>query len=106
MQEIEVSIYSIVGNGVCMDAEDGEKVFKVLKKILEQNNKAPISFSNVELMTPTFLNTAIGRLYGLFPHERIKKSLTVKDISADDKLLLKKVTGTAKAYYKNKSSGE
>ena len=102
MKEIEVNIYSIVGNSFCADPGDGEKVFEVLKKILGQNNKAVISFLNVEILTPTFLNTAVGRLYGLFSHEKIKAGLSVKDISDDDKLLIKKVTDTAKAYYKNK----
>lgn len=106
MKEIEVNVYSIVGNSFCVDAEDGEKVFEALRKILEQNNKAVISFLNVEMLTSAFLNTAVGRLYGLFDHEKIKSSLSVKDISDDDKLLLKKVTDTAKAYYKNKKRVE
>jgi len=102
MKEVELNIYSIVGNSFCVDAEDGERVFDVLKKILEQNNKAIISFLNVEILTSAFLNTAVGRLYGVFDYEKIKTSLSVKDISDDDRLLLKKVTDTAKAYYKNK----
>jgi hypothetical protein len=106
MKEIEVNIYTIVGNSFCVDVEDGEKVFEVLKKILEQDNKAVISFLNVEMLTSAFLNTAVGRLYGLFSHEKLKSSLSVKDISDDDKLLLKKVTDTAKAYYKNKEKTE
>lgn len=106
MKEIEVNVYSIVGNSFCVDAEDGEKVFEDLKKILEQNNKAVISFLNVEMLTSAFLNTAVGRLYGLFDHEKIKASLSVKDVSDDDKLLLKKVTDTAKAYYKDKKRVE
>jgi hypothetical protein len=106
MKEVEVNIYSIVGNSFCVDAEDGEKVFQALKKILEQNNKAVISFLNVEMLTSAFLNTAVGRLYGLFDYQKIKTSLNVKDISDDDKLLLKKVTDTAKAYYKDKKKIE
>ncbi len=106
MKEIEVNIYSIVGNSFCVDAEDGEKVFEALKKILEQNNKAVISFLNVEMLTSAFLNTAVGRLYGFFDYEKIKASLSVKNISDDDRLLLKKVTDTAKAYYKDKKKIE
>lgn len=106
MKEIAVNIYSIVGNSFCVDAEDGEKIFEVLKKILEQNNKAVISFLNVEMLTSAFLNTAVGRLYGQFNQEKIKENLSVKEISDDDKLLLKKVTDTAKAYYKDSKKFE
>lgn len=103
MKEIEVNVYAIVGNSYCVDVEDGEKVFEVLKKILTEDNKAVISFLNVEMLTSAFLNTAIGRLYGTFNYDKIKKMVSAKDISDDDKLLLKKVTDTAKAYYKNRS---
>lgn len=106
MREIEVNIYAIVGSSLCVDAEDGEKVFDFLKRILDQDDKAVISFLNVEMLTSAFLNTAVGRLYGLFDHEKIKASLSVKDIADDDKLLLKKVTDTAKAYYRDKEGVE
>lgn len=106
MKDIQVNICSIVDSGFCVDSEDGVKVFENIKNILEQDNKAIISFENVEMLTSAFLNTAIGRLYGTFDHEKIKNSLKVKDIQPDDKLLLKKVTDTAKAYFKDKEKTE
>ena len=104
--KMEVNIYSIVGNSLCIEAEDGDKVFEFIKKILEQGNKAVISFLNVEMLTSAFLNNAIGKLYGIFDEKQIKKSLSVKDMSDEDKLLLKRVTDTAKAYYKDKEKVE
>ncbi len=100
IEEAEVRIFAIMGTGFCVEPEDGEKVFRILKQILEQGNKAVLSFLNVEILTAAFLNTAIGRLYGVFNYGKIKESLKVKNISTEDKFLLKKVTGTAKAYYK------
>ncbi len=100
-KEIEIRIFSIVGNGFCVEPGDGEKVFFLLKQVLEQGNKAVLSFLNVEILTAAFLNTAIGRLYGVFDYGKIKESLKVKDISIEDKHIIKKVTDTAKAYYKH-----
>jgi len=102
MRDIEIGFYPIVGSSHCMDASDGEKVFKKIKAILDQKNKAVLSFLNVEMLTSAFLNTAVGRLYGYFEYDVIKKSLSVKDISDDDKLLLKKVIDTAKVFYIDK----
>lgn len=106
MKEVEVNIYSIVGDSLCVDSDDGKKVFNEIKRILDGGNKAVISFLNVEMLTSAFLNTAIGALYGEFSFDKIKESLSVKDISEDDKLLLKKVNDTAKAFYTDRARME
>jgi hypothetical protein len=56
---------------------------------------------NITSMALTFLNVAIGQLYGEFSEEEIRAKLTVKDMEPDDLVLLKRVVETAKAYFKN-----
>jgi Icc-related predicted phosphoesterase len=106
MTNIEINIYSIVGNSICVDAEDGDKVFEAIKVNIEKGNLVTISFLNVEMLTSAFLNTAIGKLYGVFEEELLKKSLSTKDIAEDDKLLLKRVIDTAKLFYRDKPNME
>ena len=106
MNKIKINIYAIVGDSFCIAAEDGEKVFKQLKKAIIKEKKIDISFLNVEILTSAFLNTAIGKLYGEFNENDIKAKLSVSDIIDEDKLLLKRVVDTAKAYYKNPSQFE
>lgn len=106
MKNIEISIYSIVGNNFCVDSSDGEKVFDVIKIVLDEGNTVTLSFLNIDMLTSAFLNTAIGQLYGAFDWDKIKNSLSLKDISEDDKLLLKRVVTTAKAFYKNREKME
>jgi len=98
----EIMVYSIVGNSFCVASEDGEKVLDVIKKNIDENINVIISFKNVEMLTSAFLNTAIGRLYGVYADETLKSLLSVKDISIEDKMLLKRVIDTAKAFYKDK----
>lgn len=101
MNKVKISVYAIVGDSFGVAAEDGEKVFKQIKKALFEDKSIDISFLNIKMLTSAFLNTAIGRLYGEFDEEKIKSSLSVSDINGEDKLLLKRVIDTAKAYYKN-----
>jgi Icc-related predicted phosphoesterase len=101
MQDITISVFSIVGNSFCVESDDGEKVFKLIKKGLNENKKIILSFQNVEMLTSAFLNTAIGQLYRDFDEEKIKSSLEVENLSPEDKVLLKRVTSTAKLYYKD-----
>ena len=101
VNKINISIYAIVGNSICVSPEDGDKVFKQLKMALLEEKQIDISFINVEILTSTFLDTAIGKLYDEFDEDKIKDNLSVSDISNGDKLLLKRIVDTAKVYYKN-----
>jgi Icc-related predicted phosphoesterase len=101
MQDITINVFNIVGNSLCVEADDGQKVFTAAKKVLSEGKKIVLSFQNVKMITTAFLNTAVGQLYRDFPEELIKQSLSVSDMSDDDKVQLKRVTATAKIFYKD-----
>jgi Icc-related predicted phosphoesterase len=101
MDEIIINVFNIVGNNFCVDTDDGQKVFDLIKKALQEEKKVKLSFQNVEMVTSAFLNTAIGQLYRDFKEDKIKNSLSVEQILPEDSALLKRVVRTAKLYYKN-----
>ena len=98
---VEKSIYQIVGNPICIEAEDGKKVSNIILEFLKHDQHVTLSFINVEILTSAYLNTAIGILYQDYPEDKIKALISVKDIRAADAVLLKRVIDTAKNYYKN-----
>ena len=100
-REFEVSVSSVVGNPLCVASNDGQKVYDKLKPALEADQKTVLSFHNVSLLTPAFLSTALGQLYGSFDEEKIRDLLKVQDISPEDQNLLKHVIETAKDYFRN-----
>lgn len=101
MEEIMINVFNTVGNSFCVEADDGQKVYELIKKALSENKKIKISFQNIEMITSAFLNTAVGQLYRDFNEDLIKRSLSVDQISNDDKVLLKRVTTTAKLFFKD-----
>jgi hypothetical protein len=101
METIELYIYNIVGSQLCIEADDGQKVFEKIKKGFDESKRIMLSFQNVEMVTTAFLNTAVGQLYRDYPEDKIKSSMEVKDIAPDDAKRIKRVTDTAKAFYKN-----
>jgi|SRR5690554_2950144 hypothetical protein len=101
VEPIKISVYSLVGSSHCILAADGEKVYKKIKEALDRNKRVELSFLNVELLTSAFLNAAIGKLYGDFSAEKIRKSLFLRSISAEDRELIKRVVSMAKMYYKD-----
>jgi len=101
MDKITINIFNTVGNSFCVEADDGQKVYELIKKALSEDKKVRISFQNIEMLTSAFLNTAIGQLYRDFDEKEIKQKLSVDQMANDDKVLLKRVTNTAKQFYKN-----
>ena len=98
-ETIEKSVYQIVGNPLCVSADDGLKVSEVISQFIKNKQPIILSFLNVKMLTSAFLNTAIGVLYKDFSENDIKALLTVEDLSLTDKRLLKRVVDTAKLYY-------
>jgi len=100
MNEVTINIFNIVGNSLCIEADDGNIVYKNINNALS-SGKQVISFQNVQMLTSAFLNTAIGQLYRDFSEEEIKKNVKVVQLTPSDAILLKRVIDTAKLYYKD-----
>ncbi len=99
MKSTKISILNIVGNALCIEANDGERVFQIIKAAMAEDHAVSVSFLNVEMLTSAFLNTAIGQLYRDFTEPEIEKRIQVVDLQADDSALLKRVIDTAKLFY-------
>jgi len=98
---IPLKIYEIVGSEFCVAADDGQKVYDQIVLALKRDLQVQLSFLNVKRLTSAFLNVAIGQLYGEFPEGLLSSHLSVADMEADDRELLKRVIETAKAYFKD-----
>ena len=104
MNKLEkIRLVSIVGHGICIDSEDGERVYDLILKALREDKNVEISFEGVEDVTSLFLNAAIGQLYDprLGFSEELRNRLSVTDISRQDSLTLKHSVDRAKEYYKD-----
>lgn len=100
-EQITIGIVNIVGDGICVSSDDGEKVYETVLSILKLGNGVLISFAGVEDLTTVFLNAAIGQLYGQFSEEEIRARLSVIDASSQDLETLKHCIDRAKEYFKD-----
>lgn len=98
---LEFSVFEIVGSQLCVASSDGQKVHDRLAAALKEGRSVTLSFHNVTTLTSAFLNAAIGQLYGTFSEKQIRSFLKVQDMQSDDLVLLKRVVGTAKQYFKD-----
>ena len=75
-EDIQVSIFEVVGGPLCVASSDGQKVYDRLTAALKADQRVSLSFHKVTTLTAAFLNAAIGQLYGTFSEE--KNSFPVK----------------------------
>lgn len=97
--QIIIMVFEVVGSGLCVSSDDGQKVHDQIAAALREKKKIKVSFLNVESLTSAFLNAAIGQLYGKFSEEIIRASLAVAEMEQEDLVLLKRVVETAKDYF-------
>ena len=79
----------------------GKKIHDKIAEVFSEKRKVEISFTGAGDLTPAFLNSAVGQLYGTFSIELIESSLFFTDISEEDKIILKRVLERAKTYSEN-----
>jgi len=105
MKEVPISVARIVGGGICVSAEDGNKVHDAIRNEIVKGNRITISFSGVTRMTTAFLNAAIGQLYGVFSEELLRQHLA-PPVDAEPWQLnrLKLVVDRAKEFFRNPQS--
>ena len=100
-EDIQISIFEVVGGPLCVASNDGQKVYDRLAAVLKADQHVSLSFHKVTTLTAAFLNAAIGQLYGTLGEEQIRSLLQVKDMAPVDLALLKRVVDNAKLYFKD-----
>ena len=101
-EEIIIRVFDIIGSPLCVSTDDGQIIHDKIAPLLREGKKASVSFAKVETIISTFLNAAIGQLYGEFTDEQIKTFLSVIDMEQSDLALLKRVVDNARIYFANR----
>lgn len=100
-ENLAISVYEIVGSPLCVASDDGQKGYEQIAAAMKEGRDVTLSFKNVSSLTSAFLNAAIGQLYATFSEVEVRSHLRVKDLEPEDRLLLKRVVETAKAYFQD-----
>ena len=104
MTQETLFVEKIINSPLGISAEDGQKVFNLINKNIAEGKIVTLSFKNITILIPIFLNVAIGQLYSCLKEEKIRAQLKVEGLFADDLEMLKHVIENAKKYYTNKKS--
>lgn len=101
-----IKINELIGGNFAVTTDDGNLIFNLIDKNLEEHTKTKLDFSDIIVLTTAFLNAAIGQLYSKYKSEEITPYLKLTNVAHEDKILFKKVTERAREYFANKESFE
>ena len=101
MKEVTIRVFNVIGGSLCSDTDDGEKVYKLVNKALQEKKKVVLSFKNIDLVTTAFLNVAVGQLYRDYEEAFIENHLKTTELDEIDTERLKDVKDTAILFYKD-----
>lgn len=81
---------------------EGVKVYETIEKHLDKKEKVEVDFSSITMVVSSFLNAAIGKLYGKYSEEYIDANVKVVGLSDDDVELLNDIViPNAKSFFEN-----
>lgn len=101
-KNITVLVNEAIGSMNAISTDEGNLLFQRLDTALGKDIKVTISFKEIKLITTAFLNAAFGQLYAKYESEKLNSTLEIIDITDSDLQILKKVTASAKEYFKNR----
>ena len=97
MRTIEVK--TICGKH-CLSPEEGEILFNELQEALKWKEPIILDFSEVETVASSFLNTAVGKLFGKFNYDFLDTNLRWSGLDQQDSRIMKIVIENAKEHFR------
>lgn len=83
----------------CLSPDEGEALFKEAYELLRIDEDILLDFIGVETLASSFLNTAVGRLFGKFDHSFVEGKLRWSNLDEQDERVLKLVIENAKDHF-------
>lgn len=100
---MKIDVSNIIDKELATFVDDGILLNKEIKKYLDKNEKVIVDFSNIKMVISSFLNAAIGKLYGDFQYNFIENNLEIIGLDEDDEELLNDVViPNAKSFFEKK----
>lgn len=102
MDAVLIPILEVVIGPLAVTTDDGQALYDRIAPLIRSGQHVVLSFEGMEVTTPTFLNAAVGQLYGGFDHGQIHALLSVRDATPENLALLQRVVENAKRYFANR----
>ena len=83
----------------CMTYEQAAQMYELVHDALRDGHPVEINFSGVRVITPSFLNGSVGRLYADIPEETVEVRLRLVNLNRLSRELVSMVLANSKRFY-------
>lgn len=95
---MQINVKSIVGP-FCVDPDDGNQIRGAVAAALRRGDAVDLDFTEVATITSSFLNRAVGELFGEFSHDVLDGGLSWTGLDQADESLMRLVRDNAIRYF-------
>ena len=99
MKSTIIHVKRVLNDVNAVDATEGQFIYDLIIKAFFESKKVLLSFSEMEILSDEFLESAVGKLYENFSHHEIKKNMCIENIPFSGKVALKRIIDKAKINY-------
>jgi len=105
---MNILIKDIIHSNFAVSTDDGDKINRVLNDRFIKKESIILNFKGITLLTTSFLNAAIGKLYSneKYTSDFLNTHITMINVESEDKHLFSMVIKRAKEYFTNKDEFE
>ena len=99
---MKIDIKEVIQRPQATVRTDGVKVYEAIEKLLDNKEKVEVDFSKITMVVSSFLNAAIGKLYGKYDEQFINENVKMIGLCEDDMELLNDIViPNAKSFFEN-----
>ena len=95
---MQISVLNLFGS-ICADPDDGGNLCDQARQALDSGEFVVLDFCGVTTLTSSFLNAAIGCLYGSFAVEDLDRRLSWTGLDKTDESLMRLVRSNAVRFF-------
>lgn len=101
---IYLKVKDIIGTDLAVSTENGQKVYEIIERNLDNNNKIVLNFEGITILITAFLNAAIGSLFKnqKYTPDFLNENVLLTNIDSNDAYLFIEVINRAKEYFSDK----
>lgn len=97
-----VKVNEIFGTS-CISAEDGEKLYDLIKSFFDKNEKIIIDFSEVRFFASPFFNFSLGKIHSQYDSKTIENLLSIRIENSVGNLIVSKVIENSERFKNTKN---
>ncbi|MFZ7282493.1 STAS-like domain-containing protein [Avibacterium avium] len=96
-----IIVKNLINSNIAVSMPLGDKLYKELIKVWDENNTIKIDFINIDTYATPFFNASIGRLLKDHTIDELKQKLSFEHLSEGGRNLLNRVISNAISFYEN-----